>query len=46
MPMDSFNRLFRPHGEYLQIIADNPQYYNVFEAELTRLAETVTLNKV
>ncbi len=38
---------FQGHLESLSdIIEQNPQYYPVFEAELTRLAETVTRNKV
>ena len=45
--MDMILTDFLGHMESISnIIADNPQYYTVFEAELTRLAETVTLNKV
>ncbi len=45
--MDMILTDFLGHLESISnIIENNPLYYTLFEAELTRLAETVTLNKV
>ena len=45
--MDMILTDFLGHMESISnIIADNPQYYPVFAAELAQLAETVTRNKV